>query len=157
MAYGILVILFFFNLAVGFIIYAAIRLLLIRQRKFSDRLALLEEYILELSPTLETSQEKDSSSEDLFEAFDAVDYLQNKPNAIVDENDTEFLVVNNPPEIISTVLPIENERVQAIVSLVREGHSSDNIAKKTGYSEGEVLLVLNLLREKGPLRYDKEA
>lgn len=154
MTYGILIILFFLNIAVGFIIYTAIRLILHRQRALSERVALLEEFILELTPTLESHNFTEEITED--EPMDDFiilgdDALQEDALQIEKDYINEVDETTRAPEVYD-IPASNNDRAFAIITLARDGLSPEAIAKKTGYSEGEVLLVLNLHRDKDSLR-----
>lgn len=145
MAYGILIILFFINIAVGIIVYAAIRLLLARQQALLQRITLLEEFVLELAPENEPDQDFAAASMELptdVEGEVAASAMKDEKVNVSDKD---------PDGDSSTLMPseiayLENERVQSIVRLAAMGLTPEIIARQTGFSEGEVRLALSLHR-----------
>lgn len=157
MTYGILILLFFFNIAIGIIIYYAIRLLLANQRALSQRISVVEEFMLELAPNTEDDLLDEFRPVDIHDGIDTEDKNSTEEiniavanSAIEQDKAQESPVIAE--SVTKTMIRLESERVQSIVELSKNGFAPDAIAKQTGYSEGEILLALNLHRSIGTLR-----
>jgi hypothetical protein len=128
---GLLLILNIIVFGLLFIMMMRIRNLSSNQQDLAGRISVIEEMMIELAEIEETQAEHPADELDQDESLN-VDLTN-------ETNETETLTG-------------EQERTRRILELAHSGLSPEVIAKTTGYSNGEVRLVLNLHRNERPVR-----
>ncbi|HEX2952792.1 MAG TPA: hypothetical protein VHR47_02275 [Bacillota bacterium] len=128
---GLLVILNFLCFGLLFVLLIRIRDLSNNQQGFADRIGIIEEMMVELAEAeTEADDEKPHNSE-----------TDHHEQAVVEDNQER-----------EENLTVEEERTHRILELDRLGLSPEEIAKRSGYSNGEVRLILNLYRNGQSIR-----
>ena len=145
MFYGVIIILCFLSVGLWVLVLIGLRTLLLRQRGFVERLSVIEEILSEWMDedelSTEESEQRVSKDESCEEVPVELPNILESP-IVTDEFEPDNLSAN-------TVDSIEGERARAIFMMAHQGFKPEEIAKKLGYSEGEVQLVLNLYLRKG--------
>jgi DNA-directed RNA polymerase specialized sigma24 family protein len=134
---GLLIILNILCFGLLFVFLIRIRDLSNTQQGFADRIGIIEEMMVELA---EVEAEE--------EAHEEVDDEEPRNPEVVPH---EQAVVEQNQERKEN-FTVEEERTHRILELDRLGLSPEDIAKRSGYSNGEVRLILNLHRSGQSIR-----